>query len=99
MRGGCVALARGYRHPSAAHLALDISDFDLAERLARAAAMAAGEVEAERLVGLALIGQGRADDAELVLGSLAPAAGTSQERVQVAVTRAFNLYWALDLPA
>ena len=83
---------------SAAQLALDISDFGLAERLARAAAMAGGEVEAERLVGLALIGQGRADDAELVLGSLVPA-GTSQERVQVAVTRAFNLYWALDLPA
>jgi DNA-binding CsgD family transcriptional regulator len=84
---------------SAAQLALDISDFGLAERLARAAAVAGGEVEAERLVGLALIGQGRADDAELVLGSLAPASGTSQERVQVAVTRAFNLYWALDLPA
>jgi ATP/maltotriose-dependent transcriptional regulator MalT len=84
---------------SAAQLALDISDFRLAERLARAAAVAGGEVEAERLVGLALIGQGRADDAELVLGSLAPASGTSQERVQVAVTRAFNLYWALDLPA
>ena len=84
---------------SAAQLAMDIFDFGLAERLARAAAAAGGEVEAERLVGLALIGQGRADDAELVLGSLTPATGTDQERVQVAVTRAFNLYWALDLPA
>jgi ATP/maltotriose-dependent transcriptional regulator MalT len=84
---------------NAARLAIDISDFGLAERLARAAAVAGGEVEAERLVGLALIGQGRADDAELVLGSLTPAAETDQERVQVAVTRAFNLYWALDLPA
>ena len=65
----------------------------------RAAAVTGGEVEAERLVGLALIGQGRADDAELILGSLTPAAGTDQGRVQVAVTRAFNLYWALDLPA
>jgi len=83
---------------SAAQLAMDISDFGLAERLARAAAVAGGEIEAERLVGLALIGQGRADDAELVLGSLTPATGTNQERVQVAVTRAFNLYWALDLP-
>jgi hypothetical protein len=50
------------------------------------------------MVGLALIGQGRPDDAELVLGSLTPGEGTDQERVQVAVTRAFNLYWALDLP-
>ena len=84
---------------NAAQLALDISDFGLAERLARAAAVEGGEVEAERLVGLALVGQRPRDDAELVLGSLAPAAGTSQERVQVAVTRAFNLYWALDLQA
>jgi DNA-binding CsgD family transcriptional regulator len=84
---------------SAAQLAMDIFDFVLAERLARAAAVAGGGVEAERLVGLALIAQGRADDAELVLGSLTPATGTDQERVQVAVTRAFNLYWALDLPA
>ena len=83
---------------SAAELAMGIFDFGLAERLARAAAAAGGEVEAERLVGLALIGQGRPDDAELVLGSLTPGAGTDQ-RVQVAVTRAFNLYWALDLPA
>ena len=84
---------------SAAELAMEIFDFALAERLARAAAAAGGEVEAERLVGLALIGQGRPDDAELVLGSLTPGAGTDQGRVQVAVTRAFNLYWALDLPA
>ena len=84
---------------SAAQLAMDVFDFGLAERLARAAAAAGGEVEAERLVGLALIGQGRADDAELVLGSLTSATGTDQEQVQVAVTRAFNLYWALDLPA
>jgi DNA-binding CsgD family transcriptional regulator len=84
---------------SAARLAMDMFDFGLAERLARAAAAAGGEVEAERLVGLALIGQGRPDDAELVLGSLTPSPGTDQERVQVAVTRAFNLYWALDLPA
>jgi DNA-binding CsgD family transcriptional regulator len=78
---------------------MGIFDFGLAERLARAAAAAGGEVEAERLVGLALIGQGHPDDAELVLASLTPGAGTDQERVQVAVTRAFNLYWALDLPA
>src|SRR5579872_6675251 len=84
---------------SAARLAMDIFDFGLAERLARAAAAAGGGVEAERMVGLALIGHGRPDDAELVLGSLTPDAGTDQERVQVAVTRAFNLYWALDLPA
>ena len=84
---------------SAARLAMGIFDFGLAERLARAAAAAGGEVEAERVVGLALIGQGRPDDAELVLGSLTPAAGTDQERVQVAITRAFNLYWALDLPS
>ena len=84
---------------SAARLALGIFDFRLAERLARAAAAAGGEVEAERVVGLALVGQGRPDDAELVLASLTPSAGTDQERLQVAITRSFNLYWVLDLPA
>jgi len=48
---------------SAAQLALDISDFGLAERLARAAAMAGSEVEAERPalppVGRAGPGRGR----------------------------------------
>ncbi len=83
---------------SAARFAMGMFDFGLAERLARAAAAAGGEVEAERLVGLALVGQGRADDAELVLASLTPSAGTDQERLQVAITRSFNLYWALDLP-
>ena len=84
---------------AAARLAMGMFDFRLAERLARAAAAAGGEVEAERVVGLALLGQGRPEDAELVLASLAPSAGTDQQRLQVAITRAFNLYWALDLPA
>ena len=83
----------------AARLAMGMFDFRLAERLARAAAAAGGEVDAERVVGLALVGQGRPDDAELVLASLTPSAGTDRERLQVAITRAFNLYWALDLPA
>jgi DNA-binding CsgD family transcriptional regulator len=84
---------------SAARLAMAVFDFRLAERLARAAAAAGGEVEAERVVGLALLGQGRPEDAELVLASLTPSAGTDQQRLQVAITRAFNLYWILDLPA
>jgi hypothetical protein len=46
-----------------------------------------------------LLGQGRPEDAELVLASLTPSAGTDQQRLRVAITRAFNLYWALDLPA
>jgi DNA-binding CsgD family transcriptional regulator len=83
----------------AARLAMGMFDFRLAERLARAAAAAGGELDAERVVGLALVGQGRPDDAELVLASLTPSAGTDRERLQVAITRAFNLYWALDLPA
>jgi DNA-binding CsgD family transcriptional regulator/tetratricopeptide (TPR) repeat protein len=84
---------------SAARLAMAVFDFRLAERLARAAAAAGGEVEAERVVGLALLGQGRPEDAELILASLTPSAGTDQQRLQVAITRAFNLYWILDLPA
>ena len=43
---------------SAARLAMGRFDFRLAERLARAAAAAGSEVEAERVVGLALVGQG-----------------------------------------
>ena len=84
---------------SAARLAMAVFDFRLAERLARAAAAAGDEVEAERVVGLALLGQGRPEDAELILASLTPSAGTDQQRLQVAITRAFNLYWILDLPA
>jgi DNA-binding CsgD family transcriptional regulator/tetratricopeptide (TPR) repeat protein len=84
---------------SAARLAMAVFDFRLAERLARAAAAAGSEVEAERVVGLALLGQGRPEDAELILASLTPSAGTDQQRLQVAITRAFNLYWILDLPA
>ena len=51
-----------------------VFDFRLAERLARAAATTGSGVDAERLVGLALLGQGRPDDAELVLASLTPSA-------------------------
>jgi DNA-binding CsgD family transcriptional regulator len=84
---------------AAARAAMGMFDFRLAERLARAAAAAGGELDAERVVGLALVGQGRPDDAELVLASLTPSAGTDRERLQVAITRAFNLYWVQDLPA
>ena len=83
---------------SEARLAMGVFDFRLAERLARAAATTGSRVDAERLVGLALLGQGRPDDAELVLASLTPSAGTDHERLQVAISRAFNLYWVLDLP-
>jgi AAA ATPase domain len=83
----------------AARQAMAAFDYGLAERLARAAVDAGEGLDAEYLVGQALFGQGRVDDAEAALADLAAQGTTDQERAQVAITRALNLFWALNLPA
>jgi DNA-binding CsgD family transcriptional regulator len=82
----------------AARQAMALFDYELAERLARAAVDAGGGLAAEYLVGEALLGSGRVEEAEMVLGGVAPRGATDVERTQLAITRAFTLYWALNLP-
>ena len=83
----------------AARHAIQLFDYQLAERLARAAVDAGGGLPAEYLVGETLLAVGRVQEAELVLEGLVPRGTTDAERAQVAITRAFALYWALNLPA
>ena len=83
----------------AARQAMALFDYHLAERLARAAVDAGGGQAAEYLVGETLLALGRVQEAELVLEGLAPRGTTDAERTQLAITRAFTLYWALNLPA
>lgn len=83
----------------AAREAMALRDYQLAERLARAAVDAGAGIKAEYLVGQALFGAGRAEEAELVWAGLTPGGPTDQQRAQLAITRAANLYWALNLPA
>jgi hypothetical protein len=82
----------------AARQAMALFDYELAERLARAAVDAGGGLAAEYLVGETLLALGRVDEADLVLEGLEPRGATDRERTQVAITRAFTLYWALNLP-
>ncbi len=83
----------------AAREAMALGDYQLAERLARAAVDAGAGIEAEYLVGQTLVGLGRVEEAELVLAGLMPGGPTDQQRAQLASTRAFALYWVLNLPA
>jgi hypothetical protein len=68
----------------AARQALALFDYQLAERLARAASDAGGGPAAEYLLGEALVGSGRVEEAELVLEGLASRATTDAERTQLA---------------
>ena len=81
-----------------ARQAMALFDYQLAERLAQAAVDAGGGLEAEYLVGETLLALGRVGEAELVLKGLAPRGTTDIERTKFAITRAFTLYWALNLP-
>ncbi len=75
----------------AAEHALAARDNVAAERFARAA----GDGFNVRLtLGRALAGQGQADEAEAVLGALAP--GTDEQRTAKAIALARNRFWALD---
>jgi DNA-binding CsgD family transcriptional regulator len=71
---------------TAADTAASCLDHRLAERLSRAAATRGGGVEADRLLGLALIGQGRLDEAEALLrGQVNPGADKTELGVLLAV--------------
>ena len=83
----------------AARQAMALCDYQLAERLARAAVDAGGGLEAEYLVGVALLALGSVGEAELVLRGLEPREKSDRQRTQLAVTHALTLYWALDRPA
>jgi DNA-binding CsgD family transcriptional regulator len=83
----------------AAREAMALFDYQLAERLARAAVDAGAGIEAEYLVGQTLLGMDRVDEAERVWAELPPGRPTDQQRTRLAITRAFNLHCALNLPA
>jgi DNA-binding CsgD family transcriptional regulator len=81
-----------------ARQAMTLFDYSLAERLARAAVDAGAGIEAEYLVGEILLALGRVGEAELVMETLEPRGATDSDRTQIALTRAFTLYWAMNLP-
>jgi DNA-binding NarL/FixJ family response regulator len=74
-------------------------DSVLAERLARAAVDAGGGVLAELSAARALISQGRFDEADAMLSSLAARARSEEERVWAALARARNLLVGLGRSA
>ena len=74
-------------------------DVPLAGRLARAAVVAGGGIEAQLTFCYCLVWGGRAADAERELATLAAQARTDLERVQVAELRAHNMFWTLRRPA
>lgn len=78
---------------------MDVLDFPLAERLARAAVEAGGRVPASLALAEAVIGLGRADEGEKILSELNLVAGDDNTRSAVAIQRARNLFWRLGRPA
>ena len=74
----------------AARNALALFDYDLAERLARAAADAGGGREAEYTLGEAIAGAGRPAEGKEVLDGLSPHEMTGLERTQLAITRSWR---------
>jgi DNA-binding CsgD family transcriptional regulator/tetratricopeptide (TPR) repeat protein len=74
-------------------------DTPLAERLARAAVLAGGGMDAQLMYCYCLVWHGRAAEAERELATLEERAGTDLERVQIAEQRAHNLFWTLRRPA
>ncbi|MGH3808617.1 MAG: LuxR C-terminal-related transcriptional regulator [Pseudonocardiaceae bacterium] len=78
--------------------AMALGDYQLAQRLARAAVDAGAGIVAECLMWQALLGVGHVAEAEQVLAGLTLVGPTDQQRAQVASTRAFMLYWVLNRP-
>lgn len=76
----------------AAGRALTLFDYPLAERLAHAAVEADGVVRASLLLASAVIAQGRFQEAEDLLALVAGRSADDAIRVEVALTRANNLY-------
>ncbi len=87
--------ARGDLLVAAANRALAAHDFLLAERLARTAVTAVGGFDAGQTLAEALEGLGRFEEAEEILEGLEGAATTEAQRVEIAMTRAGNLFWHL----
>ncbi|GAA4475409.1 LuxR C-terminal-related transcriptional regulator [Rhodococcus olei] len=82
---------------SAAQRALELCDVALATRLAGAAVAAGGGFVPHFLLVYALSMNGQGEDAERE-AALAMEASTDEQRVQVALLRAGNLFWALGRP-
>jgi len=76
----------------AAGRALALFDYSLAERLARADAETEAGVEASHLLAVAVIAQGRFQEAEDFLALVESGAADDTLRVDVALTRANNLH-------
>lgn len=83
---------------SAARTAIRL-DTPLGARLAHAAVLAGGGMEAQLMHCYCLVWQGRAIDAEDELAKLVEQATTDLEHVQIAEQRAHNLFWTLRRPA
>ena len=83
----------------AAGQALAALDLVLAERLARAAVQAGGGFGARLLLGRALAGAGRAEEAHTLLAELELQAGSDAERAEVAIAIARNAFWGLERAA
>ena len=83
---------------TAAGWALAALDYQLAERLCRAAGNAGIRWQAKWLLAQALVGQGKAGPAEDLLVGQSALARTDAERAEIAGIRALNLYWGLNRP-
>jgi DNA-binding CsgD family transcriptional regulator len=91
--------ARQFGNPAvlaqAAQLALSLFDYRLAERAARAATEAGAGWETSHVLAMALVGQGKFEEAERLLARLVADAANDAQRTQAVVTRANNLFWDL----
>ena len=79
----------------AAQLALSLFDHRLAERAAKAAVEAGAGFETSHVLAMALIGQGKFDEAEELLVRLVSEATDDGQRTQAILTRTNNLFWDL----
>ena len=77
---------------AAAVIAMSALDDALAERLARAAIESGAGLKAQMLLGMALIRQQRATDADALLSGLEKSVETDEERARLAEMRAFNFF-------
>jgi len=84
---------------AAARCAVQFFDLPLAERLARAAVLAGGGFDSRLTLAYALSWQGQGVEAEAELEALAEIASTDTDLIQLAISRAGNLFWNLRQPA
>lgn len=81
---------------AAARRAWALLDLPLTEKLAIAALNAGGGVAAGKMLWRVLLAAERSADAEKLLCDLRESAQTEQERAELAIGRAWNLFWGLD---